>query len=50
MSLHFSRYSKIYSRLARPDVAQYFPRHVFVREPNIPSRKDTHTGNLIVTQ
>lgn len=50
MSLHFSRYSKIYSRIAHPDVAQYFPRHVFMREPNMPSRIDTHTGNLLVKQ
>ena len=50
MSIQFSRYSKIYSKLVRPDVAQLFPRHVFVREPNAPSRIKTNTGNLIVKQ
>ena len=50
MSIQFSRYSKIYSKLARPDVAQLFPRHVFLREPNAPSRKSTGSGNLIVKQ
>ena len=39
MALRISRYSKIYLQMARPDVAQDFPRHVFVREPNKPSYK-----------
>lgn len=34
MALLASRYSKIYAKLNRPDVAQNFPRHVFMREPN----------------
>lgn len=50
MSLHLSRYTKIYSRLARPDVAHSFPRHVFQREPNAPSRMATRAENLLVTQ
>ncbi len=50
MSIHFSRYSKIYSKLAKPDVAQYFPRHVFQREPNSASRISCQTGTLPVQQ
>jgi hypothetical protein len=40
MAFNFSRYTKIYQKLVRPDVAQAFPRHVFVREPNYPSFLD----------
>jgi hypothetical protein len=50
MALHLSRYSKIYSKIHRPDVAQAFPRNVFLREPNTPSRKETATGNTFVHQ
>jgi hypothetical protein len=50
MSLIYSRYSRLYQKLARPDVAQVFPRHVFIREPNNPSRIQTTSGNLIVKQ
>lgn len=50
MALHFTRYSKIYSQLARPDVAQSFPRHVFVREPNSAARKTSFAQHLLVKQ
>ena len=42
-----SRYSKIYSKINRPDVAQNFPRHVFQREPNKISMM--HSGNSKLT-
>ncbi len=50
MALHFSRYSKIYSQLTRPDVVQSFPRHVFMREPNAAARKTSFASNLLVKQ
>ncbi len=50
MSIHFSRYSKMYSKLPRPDVAHSFPRLVFQREPNAASMKLTSSGHLIVKQ
>jgi hypothetical protein len=34
MAFNISRYTHIYRGILRPDVAQTFPRHVFVREPN----------------
>jgi hypothetical protein len=50
MALHFSRYSRIYSQLSRPDVAQAFPRHVFTREPNAAARKTSFAQHLFVKQ
>ncbi len=50
MSIHFSRYTKMYSKLPRPDVSYSFPRLVFQREPNSPSMRQTSSGNLIVKQ
>lgn len=50
MSLSFSRLSRNYLKMARPDVAQTFPRHVFLREPNHPSRFLTGTSELHVKQ
>lgn len=45
-----SRYTKIYSKLNRPNVAQYFPRHVFMREPNKVSNFEAGTNRIIVKQ
>lgn len=50
MALLASRYSKIYSKLTRPDVAQNFPRHVFMREPNKISMLRSGTNNIVVKQ
>lgn len=35
MAQGISRYSKYYLNLLRTDVANYYPKNVFVREPNI---------------
>lgn len=50
MALLSSRYSKIYARLSRPDVAQNFPRHVFIREPNKMTMIKSGTKNIVVKQ
>ncbi len=50
MALLASRYSKIYAKLSRPDVAQNFPRHVFNREPNKMGMLKTGTSKIIVKQ
>lgn len=50
MALLASRYSKIYAKLNRPDVAQNFPRHVFQREPNKISNAYTGNNKIIVKQ
>lgn len=50
MALLASRYSKIYAKLSRPDVAQNFPRHVFMREPNKIGMLRTGTSKIIVKQ
>ena len=34
MAFSFSRYTNIYRGILRPDVAQNFPRHIFLRNPN----------------
>lgn len=34
MSQTFTRLSKNYLQLARQDIANYFPKNVFIREPN----------------
>jgi len=44
MALRTSRYSKIYLQLARPDVAQSFPRNIFIREPNKSSYLELNNG------
>ena len=50
MALLASRFSKIYSKLNRPDVAQNFPRHVFNREPNKISNFYSGNNRIIVKQ
>lgn len=50
MSLGISRYNSIYRKLARSDVAQNFPRHVFVREANNAGQFATGSKNLLVKQ
>jgi hypothetical protein len=50
MALLASRYSKLYARLSRPDVAQNFPRHVFIREPNKITNFYTGNNRIIVKQ
>jgi hypothetical protein len=50
MALSYSRYSKIYQRIGRPDLAQAFPRHVFLREANYPGREFTNSHTLLVRQ
>jgi hypothetical protein len=35
MSQAISRYSRHYQNLLRTDVANYYPKNVFVREPNV---------------
>lgn len=50
MSIQFSRYSKLYSRLPKPDLAQNFPRNVFQREPNYPAHPSEYSSNLYVKQ
>ena len=50
MSIQFSRYSKLYAKLPRPDLAQSFPRNVFQREPNYLVRTGENTGSLVVKQ
>ena len=50
MALLSSRYSKIYSKLTRPDVAQNFPRHVFIREPNKTSLLNSGNTKIVVKQ
>ena len=50
MAYNFSRYSKIYKNICRPDVAQTFPRHVFLREPNKQGRFENTFNHLTTKQ
>lgn len=50
MAFLASRYSKIYSKLSRPNVAQLFPRHVFLREPNKVSNAYSKNNRITVKQ
>ena len=50
MAFNYSRYSKIYKSICRPDIAQAFPRHVFLREPNLPGRVEEGYKHLAVKQ
>lgn len=34
MTSNFSRLTKSYLSLHRPDVAKFFPKNIFIREPN----------------
>ncbi len=38
MSQTFTRYTKNYLQLARQDAANYFPKNVFLKDPNISNR------------
>ncbi len=50
MAFNISRYTNIYRGMLRPDLAQNFPRRVFLREPNYPNPNDNIMNGYLTKQ